>query len=104
MSFSLSVFAPEKNLVSRDGVGSPVPRQAANHIILQMLRRSRCNHNNSGCGEKWAHKSWSHGETFKRQHPPLSLVIMAAAVGAIGTQARDLMNYDIDIDRDWLTD
>ena len=41
MSFSLSVFAPE-NLVSRDGFGSPVPRQAANHLILQMLRRSRC--------------------------------------------------------------
>ena len=32
--FSLSPFAPE-NLVSRDGFGSPVPRQPA-HLILRL--------------------------------------------------------------------
>ena len=32
MNISLSVFAPE-NLVSRDGFGSPVPRQPAHSIL-----------------------------------------------------------------------
>ena len=73
MSFSLSVFAPE-NLVSRDGFGSPVPRQAANHLILHT------NYNNSGRGKKWEHKSWSHGETFKRQHPQLSLELVITVI------------------------
>ena len=34
MFFSLSPFAPE-NLVSRDGIGSPVPRQPA-HLLLRL--------------------------------------------------------------------
>ena len=34
MNISLSAFAPE-NLVSRDGFGSPVPRQSAHHLHTQ---------------------------------------------------------------------
>ena len=34
MNISLSAFAPE-NLVSRDGFGSPIPRQPAHHLHTQ---------------------------------------------------------------------